>query len=100
MALASRKSSFTFSVNDQFTELSKSSKTDKDNPKINEAEAQLLSALLKRQNYCIDKKGNPSFIITSRQKKIYDMTFAHLIEESYRARPLTPRMYFGHCRKE
>ena len=94
------KNSFTFSVNDDFDEIAQKSKPDKKNPKITEAEARLLSAILKQQNYCINDGSNPKFIITSRQEKIYDMTFAHLIEQSYKARPITPRMYFGECKKD
>jgi hypothetical protein len=47
----------------------------------------------------MDRSRTPLFTITSRQEKIYDMTFAHLIEESYNARPVAPRMYFGQCGK-
>jgi hypothetical protein len=59
-----------------------------------------LTNLLKEQKYCLNDSGYPSFIITSRQEKIYDMTFAHLIEQNYNARPIAPRMYFGQCKKE
>ncbi len=64
---------------------------------MTEAESDLLRSLLKQQRYCINKDGEISFIITSKQEKIYDMTFAHLIEQSYNARPLTPVMYYGVC---
>ena len=67
---------------------------------MTQAEAKLLTSLLKEQKYCLSDSGSPSFIITSRQEKIYDMTFAHLIEQNYNARPIAPRMYFGQCKKE
>lgn len=89
--------SFIFSVNDEFSQISKKSPIDKKNPRITEAESKLLMALLEQKKYCLDKNGDPHFLITSRQEKIFDMTFAHLIEQNYRARPIAPRMYFGQC---
>jgi P-type E1-E2 ATPase len=89
--------SFIFSVNDEFSQVSKKSPIDKKNPKITEAESELLTALLEQKKYCLDKSGEAHFIITSRQEKIFDMTFAHLIEQNYKARPIAPRMYFGQC---
>ncbi len=94
------KNSFVFSVNDEFTAKSKDSPADKKNPKITEAESKLLTFLLKQKQYCLDPHNTPIFVINSKQEKIFDMTYAHLIEENYRARPITPRMYFGQCLKE
>jgi hypothetical protein len=39
--------------------------------------------LLEKRNYCVNDRGNILYSITSRQEKIYDMTFAHLIEQNY-----------------
>jgi hypothetical protein len=91
------KGSFIFTVSEEFVEETRKSPQDKYNPKINEAEAALLKKLLKQSDYCVSGK-NPPFIITSKQEKIFDMTFAHLIEENYNARPIVPRTYFGQCR--
>lgn len=94
------KNSFVFSASEEFTKVNVASPKDKKFPKMTQAEAKLLTNLLKEQKYCLDDSGYPSFIITSRQEKIYDMTFAHLIEQNYNARPIAPRMYFGQCKKE
>lgn len=93
------RSSFTFSVSDEFILANKDSPQDDLNPKITKAESDLLKFLLKEKKLCLNRQGAPIFEITSRQEKIYDATFAHLIEENYRARPLTPRIYAGKCRK-
>jgi hypothetical protein len=90
------KKAFVFSVDEQFERDNHSSKKDKNFSLMTEAEVKLLKALLKKNDYCVDS-GDASFKITSRQEKIYDMTFAHLIEQSYNARPVAPRMYFGEC---
>jgi len=94
------KNSFVFSASEEFTKVNAASPKDKKFPKMTQAEAKLLTSLLKEQKYCLSDSGSPSFIITSRQEKIYDMTFAHLIEQNYNARPIAPRMYFGQCKKE
>jgi hypothetical protein len=94
------KNSFVFSASEEFTKVNVASPKDKKFPKMTQAEAKLLTSLLKEQKYCLSDSGSPSFIITSRQEKIYDMTFAHLIEQNYNARPIAPRMYFGQCKKE
>jgi hypothetical protein len=94
------KNSFVFSASEEFTKVNVASPKDKKFPKMTQAEAKLLTNLLKEQKYCLDDSGYPIFIITSRQEKIYDMTFAHLIEQNYNARPIAPRMYFGQCKKE
>ena len=89
--------SFVFSVSDEFLKINSTSTQDKKNPKMTEAESKLLTALLQQKKYCLDSYGSPFFTVTSRQEKIFDMTFAHLIEENYNARPIAPRMYFGRC---
>lgn len=89
--------SFVFAVNEEFEKLNIDSPKDPKNPKMTKAESRLLIALLKQKKYCLDKNNNALFTITSRQEKIYDMTFAHLIEQNYHAKPITPRMYFGQC---
>lgn len=94
---AVNKDLFIFSVKQEYVTKHQDSPQDKTNPKITKAESELLYQLLKLQHYCINEKGDIVFTITSKQEKIYDMTFAALIEESYNARPLTPLMYYGQC---
>jgi len=94
------KNSFVFSASEEFTKVNAASPKDKKFPKMTQAEVKLLINLLKEQKYCLNDSEGPNFIITSRQEKIYDMTFAHLIEQNYNARPIAPRMYFGQCKKE
>lgn len=91
--------SFVFSVSEEFSEKYKNSPKDKNNPKLSEAETKLLYVLLKQKQYCLNN-GDPLFSITSRQEKVFDMTFAHLIEQNYKARPIVPRMYYGRCKSE
>ena len=91
------KRSFVFSIEDDFLRKNNKSAQDKAYPIMTEAEVWLLKALLSHNGYCLKKDGKPSFVINSRQEKIYDITFAHLIEQSYNARPVAPRMYFGEC---
>jgi hypothetical protein len=92
------RNSFIFSVTDDFLDKNQDSPPDKTNPKISEVESNLLSKLLRQKKYCLGKYSGPSFIINSRQEKIFDMTFAHLIEQNYKARPISPRTYFGECK--
>ena len=96
----SDKNSFVFSISGEFVQLNSDSPKDKEYPKMTVAEAKLLEALLKEKEYCLNDDGDPAFLITSRQEKVFDMTFAHLIEQNYNARPVAPRMYFGQCKKE
>lgn len=93
----SDRNSFIFSVKESFLLANLNSRIDEENYGITYAEISLLKKLLKSKEYCLDKQKKPSFKITSRQEKIYDATFAHLIEENYNARPISPRMYFGQC---
>lgn len=95
----SDRESFIFSVNDAFLAANPPKQTDKATL-VSEAENKLLIALLTKKKYCLDSHRKPSFTISSRQEKIYDMTFAHLIEKNYNARPVAPRMYFGRCKHE
>ncbi len=88
---------FTFFVSEEYLRANRDSKPDKINPRLTEAEAELLLNLLEKRNYCINDRGKIFYSITSRQEKIYDMTFAHLIEQNYNARPVTPLMYYGEC---
>lgn len=97
---AGDRNSFVFTVSDEFILSHKDSLPDKKNPKITQAEAALLITLLKEKKFCLDEDSSPLFEITSRQEKIFDATFAHLIEENYKARPLAPKMYFGKCRSQ
>ena len=97
---AGDRNSFVFTVSDEFTLSHKDSLPDKKNPKITQAEADLLVTLLKEKKFCLDSDGELFFEITSRQEKIFDATFAHLIEESYKARAIAPKMYFGKCLKD
>lgn len=90
---------FIFTVSDKFNDKHKDSPADEYNPKMTAAESELLAKLLKQSKYCQSDK-TPPFVITSKQEKIYDMTFAHLIEENYNARPIAPKTYFGQCRSK
>lgn len=92
-----QKNSFVFSVSDDFLKRNSDSKRDENNPKMTEAESDLLLSLLKQKKSCSENGQTPSFRIISRQEKVYDMTFAHLIESNYNAKPIAPRMYFGKC---
>ncbi|MDX2083323.1 MAG: hypothetical protein SFV53_05005 [Rickettsiales bacterium] len=88
---------FTFAVSDDYLRANQNSKPDKVNPKMTVAESDLLLNLLKQKKYCLNNSGKIFFRITSKQEKIYDMTFAHLIEQNYNARPVTPVIYYGEC---
>lgn len=96
----SDKNSFVFSISNEFLQSNTDSPKDKEFPKMTVAEVKLLTALLQEKEYCLNEDGDPDFFITSRQEKVFDMTFAHLIEQNYNARPIAPRMYFGQCKKE
>jgi len=94
----SNKNSFTFSIDEEFLRAHKNSRIDQDYPKMTEAEATLLKRVLIKNDYCLNEDRKPSFAIISRQEKIYDITFSHLIEQNYNAKPVSPRMYFGECK--
>ena len=96
------RDSFIFAISEEFLE--KNSKDlgneVKNQPvKISKVEYNLLRKLLNEKKFCINQDKKLSFELTSRQEKIYDMTFSHLIATSYKARPLSPRSYFGECKK-
>jgi hypothetical protein len=88
---------FTFFVSEEYVRANRDSKPDKSNPRMTKAETELLLNLLERRSYCVNDQGKILYRITSKQEKIYDMTFAHLIEQNYNARPVTPVMYYGEC---
>jgi len=94
---ADKSASFSFSVSDEFISANSASPQDKERSKMSKAEVKLLESLMKEKKYCLNEDNKLDFTVTSRQEKIYDMTFAHLIEESYNAKPLAPRTYFGKC---
>ncbi len=88
---------FVFTVEESYARAHLKSKQDEKNPLMTKAEADLLKKLLVRQKYCINQSNELSFKITSKQEKIYDVTFASLIEQNYNAKPAAPRMYYGNC---
>jgi hypothetical protein len=95
------RDSFIFTISEEFLE--KNSKDlgseVKNQPvKISKVEYNLLKKLLNEKKFCINQDKKLNFELTSRQEKIYDMTFSHLIATSYKARPLSPRSYFGECK--
>ncbi len=94
----SNKNSFIFSVDEEYLRKNQDSKKDKNYPKMTEAEVELLERLFVAENYCVNDDKKVSFVISSRQEKIYDVTFSHLIEQNYNAKPISPRMYFGECK--
>lgn len=91
------KNSFSFSVSEEFIKANVDSKKDPKNPLMTKAESDLLGYLLKQKSYCLQRGRNPRFVITSQQERIYDATYAHLIEKSYNAKPIAPKTYFGQC---
>jgi len=94
---SSDNQTFIFSVTDEYSKSHNDSSKDIDHPKMLQSEADLLRQLLHRQNMCINEYNNPSFAITSQQEKIYDVTFASLIQENYNARAAVPKRYYGRC---
>lgn len=88
--------SFSFRISEKFTN-SDNSAIDKKHSIMTKSEVKLLKGLLKKNNYCINKKDELLFEIVSKQEKIYDVTFSGLIEQQYNARSLTPAIYFGKC---
>jgi len=97
------RNSFIFTVSEDFLEKNSKDlqKEAKDVvAKISIAEYNFLKKLLKEKRFCFNQNNDLDFTIVSRQEKIYDMTFSHLIATSYKARPLAPRSYFGECKIE
>jgi hypothetical protein len=91
------KNAFSFTVDDEFIRQYQGSEQDKKHSLLTKMEAKLLIKLLVEGKYCLDSRGNPQFQITSKQERIFDSTYAHMIETSYNAKPITPRTYFGVC---
>lgn len=91
------KKAFSFVVSEEFVRKNSHSESSALYPKMNVAELKLLMKFLQHNKYCINKNGELSFKINSRQEKIYDVTFSSLIEQSYNAKPVSPTTYFGEC---
>ena len=89
------KKFFTFFVDDEFIAKNYKSPPYKKFPKISIAEYELLLKLIKNDNKCGFEKLD--IVIHSRQDKVYDTTFAHLVSQNYRARPISPVIYNGEC---
>lgn len=89
------KKFFTFFVDDEFIAKNYKSPPYKKFPKISIAEYELLLKLIKNDNKCGFEKLD--IVIHSRQEKVYDTTFAHLVSQNYRARPISPVVYNGEC---
>ena len=88
---------FSFVIDDEFIQSHSSSKPSALYPKMNVAELKLLTQFLRDNKYCINKNGELSFKINSKQEKVYDVTFSSLIEQNYNAKPVSPTTYFGEC---
>ncbi len=94
---SSKSKAFLFKVEGEFSASNSSSESDKNHKFLSKAEVGLLNDLLVNESLCLDEFHHPSYVITSKQEKIYDITFANLIEQSYNARPVSPLTYFGKC---
>jgi len=94
----SEQKSFTFMVSDQFVKDNANSSLVKGNVQMTKAEHSLLSSILRKDKLCLNNYGFPSFVVTSKQEKVYDVTYASLIEEHYNAPSITPITYFGKCK--
>ena len=88
---------FLFKVEENFTKSHNSANRDEDQPIMNRDEVSLLNKLLVKSKLCLDQYNYPNYKITSKQEKIYDITFANLIEQSYNAKSVTPLTYYGQC---
>jgi hypothetical protein len=91
------KKTFSFVVSDEFIKDNAQSEPSALYAKMSVAELKLLTNFLRDKNYCINKDGELSFKINSKQEKIYDVTFSSLIDQSYNAKPVSPATYFGEC---
>ncbi len=89
------KKFFTFFVDDEFIVKNYKSPPWKKFPKISVAEYGLLLKLIKEDSKCGFEKFD--IVIHSRQDKVYDITFTHLVSQNYRARPISPVIYNGEC---
>lgn len=91
-----KERNFMFLVNDD--ELKKIYEFKYSNKKdiISKIEIELLEQLLHKHKLCT-KKNKLKYQIKSKQEKIYDKTFSHLIRQNYNLRPSVPTTYFGKC---
>ena len=96
-AASSRNHAFSFKVEGEFALHSDPTKRDEKHMLMNEDEVNLLNKLLVGQKLCLDEYSYPSYVITSKQRKIYDVTFANLIDQNYNAKPVAPLTYYGRC---
>ncbi len=88
---------FTFRIREIFEKKYGTKERDEKHPILSKSEADLLNKIMKKEGYCLDFDEEPSYVITSKQEKIYDITFANLIEQNYNARPVSPKTFFGKC---
>ena len=88
---------FTFTVNEQFLKKYQTSPPSDFYSKITEAELKLLMIHLRHNKYCINKDGDLSFKINSKQHQLLDLTLTGVIGQSYNVAPLAPTTYFGQC---
>tara|TARA_A100001015_G_scaffold294282_1_gene371879 strand:+ start:2578 stop:2940 length:363 start_codon:yes stop_codon:yes gene_type:complete len=95
----SKSPTFLFKVEESYVAKTIDSSKDDDHPLLSEAQANLLNQILINQKLCLDEYNYPKFTITSKQQRIYDVTFANLIDQSYNAKPVTPLTFFGKCVK-
>ncbi len=91
------KKTFSFIIDGKFIDSHSKSKPSALYPKMNVSELKLLMSFLRDNNYCINKDGELSFKINSKQEKVFDVTFSSLIEQNYNSKPVAPTTYFGEC---
>jgi hypothetical protein len=94
---SSNSTAFLFKVEEGFAAKSFNSKRDKEHPLMNKAQVDLLNQILVDKKLCLGQYNYPKFRITSKQERIYDVTFANLIEQNYNTKPIVPLTYFGKC---
>ncbi len=94
---SANKKTFSFVISEDFIKDNAKSEPSALYPKMNVAELRLLNSFLLDNKYCINKNGELSFKINSKQEKVYDVTFSSLIEQNYNAKPVSPATYFGEC---
>ena len=66
--------SFAFIVSDELSKKVKNSTRDSNNPKMTKKETKLLEILLERKGFCMKNSSKPTYAITTKQEKIYDIT--------------------------
>jgi hypothetical protein len=91
------KKTFSFIISEQFVKNNVKSKVSALSSTMNVAELKLLTKFLKQNKHCIDKNGELSFRVMSKQETVYDVTFNSVIEQNYNAKPISPATYFGQC---